>query len=267
MSCGSGSSRYCRRSSGGFAIRVASGFVTGGRCRGSCLCCTRGSRGGICRSSLVSVAARPATAASMSGSVLASGSGCTRSCCRSCALQARSSGHAQLRTRVTCKRKGGLRGPARARLIEPETAPSTHLLVDATGIPLAWTVTGGNRNDVTQLVALVERVPPVRGEVAVAHVGGPSRCSPPIAAMTTTNTAASSADEASAQKSRAAKPGTALVSAATAGSSSALSLGCTSSSGCSSATTAGTRSTKLSSRSAVASSASGESITHSDSSS
>jgi transposase len=38
-------------------------------------------------------------------------------------------------------------------------------LVDATGIPLAWTVTGGNRNDVTQLVPLVERVPPVRGRV------------------------------------------------------------------------------------------------------
>ena len=40
-----------------------------------------------------------------------------------------------------------------------------HLLVDATGIPLAWTLTGGNRNDVTQLLPLVERVPPVRGKV------------------------------------------------------------------------------------------------------
>ena len=40
-----------------------------------------------------------------------------------------------------------------------------HLLVDATGIPLAWTLTGGNRNDVTQLVPLVERVPAVRGKV------------------------------------------------------------------------------------------------------
>jgi transposase len=38
-------------------------------------------------------------------------------------------------------------------------------LVDATGIPLAWTLTGGNRNDVTQLIPLVERVPPVRGKV------------------------------------------------------------------------------------------------------
>jgi transposase len=40
-----------------------------------------------------------------------------------------------------------------------------HLLVDASGIPLAWTVTGGNRHDVTQLIPLLERVPPVRGKV------------------------------------------------------------------------------------------------------
>jgi transposase len=40
-----------------------------------------------------------------------------------------------------------------------------HLLVDATGLPLAWTVTGGNRNDVTQLIPLVEPIPPVRGKV------------------------------------------------------------------------------------------------------
>ena len=40
-----------------------------------------------------------------------------------------------------------------------------HLLVDAGGVPLAWTLTGGNRNDVTQLIPLVDRVPPVRGRV------------------------------------------------------------------------------------------------------
>ena len=40
-----------------------------------------------------------------------------------------------------------------------------HLLVDAGGIPLAWTLTGGNRHDVTQLIPLVDRVPPVRGKV------------------------------------------------------------------------------------------------------
>jgi transposase len=38
-----------------------------------------------------------------------------------------------------------------------------HLLVDAHGTPLAWTLTGGNRNDVTQLIPLLDRVPPVRG--------------------------------------------------------------------------------------------------------
>jgi transposase len=58
---------------------------------------------------------------------------------------------------------GGATGPSpvdRAR-----SGSKHHLLVDASGIPLAWTVTGGNRNDVTQLVPLIERVPPVRGRV------------------------------------------------------------------------------------------------------
>jgi transposase len=40
-----------------------------------------------------------------------------------------------------------------------------HLLVDATGIPLAFTLTGGNRHDVTQLIPLIERVPCVSGVV------------------------------------------------------------------------------------------------------
>jgi Transposase DDE domain len=30
-------------------------------------------------------------------------------------------------------------------------------------VPLAWTLTSGNRNDVTQLIELLDRVPPVRG--------------------------------------------------------------------------------------------------------
>jgi hypothetical protein len=38
------------------------------------------------------------------------------------------------------------------------------LITDATGIPLAATLTGGNRNDVTQLIPLLQAVPPVRGE-------------------------------------------------------------------------------------------------------
>jgi transposase len=63
----------------------------------------------------------------------------------------------------TSEKGGSATGPSpvdRAR-----NGSKHHLLVDATGIPLAWTVTGGNRNDVTQLVPLIERVPPVRGKV------------------------------------------------------------------------------------------------------
>jgi transposase len=38
-----------------------------------------------------------------------------------------------------------------------------HLIVDAGGVPLACTLTGANEHDVTQLIPLVEAVPPVRG--------------------------------------------------------------------------------------------------------
>ena len=63
----------------------------------------------------------------------------------------------------TSEKGGAATGPSpvdRAR-----NGSKHHLLVDATGIPLAWTLTGGNRNDVTQLVPLIERVPAVRGKV------------------------------------------------------------------------------------------------------
>jgi transposase len=39
------------------------------------------------------------------------------------------------------------------------------VLTDGRGIPLALSLTGGNRNDVTQLVPLLDKVPPVRGRV------------------------------------------------------------------------------------------------------
>jgi hypothetical protein len=70
------------------------------------------------------------------------------------------------------------------------TGSKHHLLVDATGIPLAWTVTGGDRN-----------------------------------VFTPTNTGASFADAASAQRSRDLRPCTAPASAAPAGSWSAPSPG------------------------------------------
>jgi transposase len=39
-----------------------------------------------------------------------------------------------------------------------------HLLTDGNGIPLAVTLTGGNRNDVPRLIPLLDAVPPVRGK-------------------------------------------------------------------------------------------------------
>ncbi|WTN15327.1 IS5 family transposase [Streptomyces canus] len=40
-----------------------------------------------------------------------------------------------------------------------------HVLTDGHGTPLAVLLTGGNRNDVTQLLPLLDAVPPVRGRV------------------------------------------------------------------------------------------------------
>ena len=39
-----------------------------------------------------------------------------------------------------------------------------HLITDAQGIPLATTLTGANRHDLTQLLPLVEAIPPIRGQ-------------------------------------------------------------------------------------------------------
>ncbi len=71
---------------------------------------------------------------------------------------------------------GGDRILARAgRPTGPKSGPSPvdrawpgskhHLLVDGQGIPLAVSLTGGNRNDVTQLLPLLDKIPPVAGRV------------------------------------------------------------------------------------------------------
>src|SRR3954453_2722002 len=94
-----------------------------------------------------------------------------------------------------------------------------HLICDAGGIPLAVSLTGGNRNHITQLIPLVDAIPPIRGrrgrppppppspppwstpprrsaDGAAAPAAGPASCSP-TAATTTTSTAASSASAGS----------------------------------------------------------------------
>ena len=63
---------------------------------------------------------------------------------------------------ATCRRKRG-RETGASPVDRGRLGSKHHLLVDATGIPLACTLTGGNRNDITQLLPLVEAVPAVRG--------------------------------------------------------------------------------------------------------
>ncbi|MFF4504229.1 IS5 family transposase [Streptomyces sp. NPDC001401] len=45
-----------------------------------------------------------------------------------------------------------------------KTGSKHHLIVEAHGIPLAAITTGGNRNDITQLIPLIQAVPPIRGK-------------------------------------------------------------------------------------------------------
>jgi transposase len=65
--------------------------------------------------------------------------------------------------------KGGAK-TGRSPVDRGRTGSKHHLITDATGIPLAATLTGGNRNDITQLISLLQAVPPVRGKR-----GGPRR--------------------------------------------------------------------------------------------
>ncbi|MFI0960648.1 IS5 family transposase [Streptomyces sp. NPDC021080] len=58
--------------------------------------------------------------------------------------------------------KGGSRvGPSPVDRTRPGS--KHHLIVDRHGTPLAVTLTGGNRHDVTQLLPLLDAIPPIRG--------------------------------------------------------------------------------------------------------
>jgi hypothetical protein len=57
------------------------------------------------------------------------------------------------------ERRIGVTGPGPSPVDRGRGGSKHHLLVDGGGIPLAWTITGGNRNDVTQLLELLDRVP------------------------------------------------------------------------------------------------------------
>ncbi len=79
-----------------------------------------------------------------------------------------------------------------------------HLLADASGLPLACILTGGNRNDITQLLPLLDAVPPLRGRVG-RPLDGRARCSPTVV-MITTATGARSASEDTPQIARRGAP-------------------------------------------------------------
>ncbi|MFD0508730.1 IS5 family transposase [Streptomyces chiangmaiensis] len=58
----------------------------------------------------------------------------------------------------------GERPTGRSPVDRGKTGSKHHIIVDTHGIPLAATLTGGNRNDVTQLLPLIHAVPPIRGK-------------------------------------------------------------------------------------------------------
>src|SRR5271170_1029243 len=74
--------------------------------------------------------------------------------------------------RLLSRHRGFVVGPCGAR--RKKTGPSPvdrrkngskhHIVVDAGGVPLATILTGANRNDVTQLIPLVDAIPPIAGK-------------------------------------------------------------------------------------------------------
>ncbi|MGW7545026.1 transposase [Streptomyces sp. NPDC054770] len=91
----------------------------------------------------------------------------------------------------------------------PKTGPSPvdrarpgskqHVITDAGGTPLAITVTGGNRHDITQLPPLLDAIPRIR-EVTGRPVTGRGSCSP-TRTTTSTSTVGSRGGAASSRSS------------------------------------------------------------------
>jgi transposase len=50
-----------------------------------------------------------------------------------------------------------------------KTGTKHHLLVEAQGVPLAATLSGANRHDITQLLQLVDAIPPLQGKRGRPH--------------------------------------------------------------------------------------------------
>jgi len=65
------------------------------------------------------------------------------------------------RLACACAQRGDQVGPSPVNRAHPGS--KHHLIVEAHGIPLAVTLTAGNRHDVTQLLPLLDAIPPIRG--------------------------------------------------------------------------------------------------------
>ncbi|WP_218105384.1 IS5 family transposase [Micromonospora rhizosphaerae] len=61
---------------------------------------------------------------------------------------------------VRAARRGPKSGPSPVDRARPGS--KHHVLTEGAGIPLAVSLTGGNRHDVTQLLPLIDKIPPVR---------------------------------------------------------------------------------------------------------
>ncbi|WP_405567880.1 IS5 family transposase [Streptomyces phaeochromogenes] len=64
---------------------------------------------------------------------------------------------------VRAARRGPKSGPSPVDRARPGS--KHHVVTDAQGIPLAVSLTGGNRNDITQLLPLLDKIPAVAGVV------------------------------------------------------------------------------------------------------
>lgn len=244
MTCGSGSSRSCRARSVGSGTRAGSRCPTGRCCAASLRAPHRHSMG------------VPAEGVGLrvGHDVLAAAARLERgwrlaALARSAAGRAERGGPSRLvagRRRFqprAGRKRGDHTGPSsvdRAR-----SGSKHHLITDGHGTPLAVILTGGNRNDVPQLLLLIDAIPPVRG-----RVGHPRHKPDPLFAdrgYATTSTTTRSDNVGSCRPSPAVAPSTAQDWAPTAGSWNAPSPGSTASNASASAANAEPTSTKPSS--------------------
>lgn len=128
-----------------------------------CSCCARALHGICSRKKWDVVQARLAGAGSSRGNKPASGNVSTKRCWQSCLAVAKSTSRVRSSTAHRFasywRKKTGPNPTDRRKL-----GSKHHLIVDAQGIPLAVILSAANRHDITQLDALVDAIPHIRGK-------------------------------------------------------------------------------------------------------